>query len=372
MIMRYEYTNEQKLLKDSVRNFFKKELGGKLSELSLDFDRKLWKKMAGLGWLGVLISEENGGEGMSFMDLAIVLYEMGYASFASPYLTTAYLCPELLKEFGSPDQKKSLLPKIADGSLVVTNGLFEMDNEFGFRTVETRAVKKEDGFTINGAKFFVPYAEDADMILTLAKTGAADNDLTVLLLSRAAAGVQIEPLTAMGIEKQYQVTLTDVKVVGDSIIGKVNQGKKALEHALLKAAVAKSAEMCGGGERSMEIAVDYAKVREQFGKKIGSFQAIQHHCANMLTFFETSKWIMFDSAWRISDGVSYEEEASMCKAWVSKNYRDLTAISHQVMGGYGFMEETGLCRFFEHAKASESMFGDTDYHLGRIADRMGI
>jgi alkylation response protein AidB-like acyl-CoA dehydrogenase len=370
--MRYDYTNEQKLLKDSARNFFKKELGNNPSEISADLDKKLWKKMAELGWMGVLIPEENGGEAMGFMDLSVILYEMGYAGFATPYLATAFLCVDLLNDFGTKDQKKALLPMIADGRMVVANGLAEMDSEFGFLSVETTAAKKDGRQVLNGAKYFVGYAEDADLIITLAKTGMSVDDLTVLLVRKDAPGVRIKALAAMGIEKQFQVTFSDVDISPDNVIGEMHQGRKVLEQVLLKAAVAKSAEMCGGSERAMEIAVEYAKKREQFGKPIGSFQAIQHHCANMLTYFETSQWVMLDAAWRISEKIPYEEEAFMCKACVSKNYRDLAAISHQVMGGYGFMEETGLCRFFEHAKASESLFGDTDYHLSRLADRMGI
>jgi alkylation response protein AidB-like acyl-CoA dehydrogenase len=137
-------------------------------------------------------------------------------------------------------------------------------------------------------------------------------------------------------------------------------------------AVAKCAEMIGGAQRAMDMAIPYVKGREQFGRPVGAFQAVQHHCANMLTYADTIKFMTYQAAWRISEGLAFEKEASMCKAWGSESYRKLVALAHQVIGGMGFMEEYDLQLYFKQAKAAEQILGDADFHRELVAQEIGL
>jgi alkylation response protein AidB-like acyl-CoA dehydrogenase len=156
------------------------------------------------------------------------------------------------------------------------------------------------------------------------------------------------------------------------VLGKIGQGWRVLEKIILMAAVAKSAEMSGGARRVVEVAVQYVKEREQFGRPVGAFQAVQHHCANMLTYADTIKYMALHAAWKIGSGLPFEKDASMCKAWVSDSYRKLVGLGHQVIGGMGFMEEHDMHFYFERAKTAEVMFGDADFHREMVAQRMGL
>jgi alkylation response protein AidB-like acyl-CoA dehydrogenase len=173
-------------------------------------------------------------------------------------------------------------------------------------------------------------------------------------------------------DKQCELNFDRVEVPRENLLGELHGGLSILTKVLLKASVAKCAQMSGGGRKVIDLVVPYLKEREQFGRPVGSFQAVKHHCANILTFFDTSKFMTFQAAWRISQGLSFEKEASMCKAWVSDSYRQLVALAHQVMGGVGFMEEHDLQLYFKQAKTAEVAFGDANFHRELVAQQMAL
>jgi alkylation response protein AidB-like acyl-CoA dehydrogenase len=192
-------------------------------------------------------------------------------------------------------------------------------------------------------------------------------------------GVGIEPLITMAADRQSEVTFDNVAVSKDNLLGRPDQGWPVLKKVLQMAAVAKCAEMIGGAQCAMDMAIPYVKGREQFGRPVGAFQAVHHHCANMLTYADTLKLMTYQAAWRISAGLPFEKEASMCKAWCSDckawgsdSYRKLVALAHQVIGGMGFMEEYDLQLYFKHAKAAEQILGDADFHREWVAQEMGM
>jgi alkylation response protein AidB-like acyl-CoA dehydrogenase len=378
--MKYDLSPDQKLLKDTAREFFSKEFDTTLvRDMVKDgkgFTEEHWKKMAELGWMGILIPEQYADFEMSFLDMAVLLYEMGYACFPGPFFSTAVLGVITLLEAGSDPQKQKLLPEVARGDRILTLAWTETSRAYSASGISARADLQNDHYALSGTKLFVPYAHIADTILCAARTEDPQEDrepgISLFIVDGKSPGLGVEVLSTMAGDKLCEVTLDQVRISRENLLGERNQGWSVLKRVLLKAAVAKCAEMSGGAQKVLEMVVDYAKKRVQFGQPIGSFQAIQHHCANILTYVDTSKFMTYQAAWRISQGLPFEKEASMCKAWVSDSYRQLAALGHQVMAGTGFMEETDLQLYFKQAKAAETAFGDADFHREIVAGQIGL
>jgi alkylation response protein AidB-like acyl-CoA dehydrogenase len=212
----------------------------------------------------------------------------------------------------------------------------------------------------------------AGTIITAARTGEGPTDVSLFLVDGASAGLSMSPLVTMAGDKQSEVIFDGVRVSQAEILGEIGQGWPALQKVLLKAAVARCAEMMGAAEKVMELVLPWTKERIQFGRPVGSFQAVQHHCADMLTYKDTSTYMVYQAAWRIAAGLPFEKEAAMCKAWVSDSHRKLVALGHQVLGGLGFMEEHDQGLYFKRAKAGELFLGDPDFHRELVAQEMGL
>ncbi|MBU3916253.1 acyl-CoA dehydrogenase, partial [bacterium] len=215
-------------------------------------------------------------------------------------------------------------------------------------------------------------ARVADTIICAARTSESDKGLSLFLVDTKTPGITIQALDTISGDKTFELIFNQVSIPEKDLLGDLNGAWSVLETVLLKSAVAKSAEMTGGAEKVMEMVTDYVKGRKQFGKPVGAFQAVQHHCANMLTYLDTQKNLMYQAAWKISENLPFEFEAAACKAWSSDSYRKLTALGHQVVGGLGFMEEYDLQLYFKHAKTSELLCGDADFHREIVARKMEL
>lgn len=378
--MNYDLTTEQKLVKDSAREFLTKEIDSEfVREMIKDekgYTEEHWHKMADLGWIGLLIPEPYGDFGMSFIEMALVLYEMGYACFSGPFFSTAVLGVTTLLEAGNDDQKKEILPEVANGNRLLTLAWTEESATYSPKGISLRANPQDGDYILSGTKLFVPDAHVADTIVCVARTGeelAYEGDgVSLFIVDRKSPGIKINVLDSFMGDKLCEMHFDNVRIHKQNLLGEINQGWFVLKSVLQKGSVAKCAEMTGGAKKVLELAVDHAKKRIQFGRPIGSFQAVQHHCANILTYVDTSTFMTYQACWRISEGLEFEKEASMCKAWVGDSYRKLVALTHQVMGGLGFMEEIDLNLYFNRAKAAELAFGDGDFHRELVARHMGL
>lgn len=374
--MNFDFSQEQNILKESARKLLSRECTPEfVRQMITDeagFSEPLWRKMAELGWMTLLIPEAYGGSGFNFLDLSIILYEMGYHCLPGPFFSTVVSSGLCVLEAGTPSQKADILKGIADGKRKLSLAWLEKEGRYSVDGIALEASENTDGFVLKGSKLFVMDAHLADTIVCAARTGGAPADITLFLVDGGSLGLGVEPLDTFSGDKQCEVTFDRVAVPASGVLGEVNNGWPVLERVLLQSAVAKCAEMAGGADKVMNIVVPYAKGRKQFGRPIGAFQSIQHHCANMLTYAETIKYMTFQAAWRITEGLSYEPEASMCKAWVSDAYRHLVALGHQVVGGVGFMEEFDLQLYFKQAKAAQQQFGDAEFHRERVAEGMGL
>ena len=378
--MDYEFNKTQKILKDEAHRFLGRECPSdfvrEMAEDESGYSRKMWQKMAELDWMGIMVPEHYDGMGGSFLDMTVLLSEMGYHCMPGPFFATVVLGGLTILETANEAQKMDILPGLCRGEQLLSVAWVESDGTYDPGGIKMTAEIQGEEYLLSGTKLFVPYAHVADRLICAARTGQPSDGkhsgITLFVVDARQPGIGIEPLITMAGDKQSEVTFENVRVSEDNLLGQPDQGWPVLKKVLLMAAVAKCAEMIGGAQRAMDMAVPYVKGRKQFGRPVGAFQAIQHHCANMLTYADTLKFMTYQAAWRISEGLPYEKEASMCKAWGSEAYRKLVALAHQVVGGIGFMEEYDLQLYFKHAKAAEQVLGDTDFHREWVAREMGM
>jgi len=377
--MDLEHTEEQNILKSSAQSFLKKECPPSLMKDMKDDERgyppELWDKMVELGWLGVIIPEEYGGIGGDFLDLSIILEAMGEACCPGPYFSTVVLGGLAILSTGSDEQKQMLLPKLVNGELILTLALTEPGAWYGASGVKIQAAKDKDEYIIDGTKLFVENAHLADYILCVARTdgdAGSEEGLTLFLVDGKSEGLRCTLLETLAYDKQCEVVFDKVRVPGKNILGEPGQAWDILKDLQEQAAVAKCAEMVGGLQAAFDMTVAYAKEREQFGRAIGSFQAIQHHCANMVIDVDGARFITYQAAWKIAEGLPASMEAAMAKAWTSEASRRVTHLGHQIHGAISFCEEHDMHLYYRKAKAGEVAFGDGEYHLEKVAQQLGL
>ena len=366
----------QQMLRNSARAFLEAECPDSyVREMERDsrgYTPELWQKMAEQGWLGLIVPERYGGVGLGFLDLSILLEEMGRAMLPGPFFSTVVMAGMAVLDAGSEAQKQEILPRIADGQLIMTLALTEPSARWDARGVETAAEPVGNGFLINGTKLFVPDAGAADYLVVAARTGGADEDISLFLVPRESDGVSLTPLKTIALDKQFEVSLDGVEIPSSALLGELNEGWRTVEKVLQWGAVGKCAEMVGGSQQVLDMTVEYAQQRVQFGRPIGSFQAVQHHCANMATDVEGTRYITYQAAWRLSEGLPSELEVATAKAWVSEAYQRVCALGHQCHGAIGFTKEHNMQLYSRRAKAAELAFGDADLHLEKVADAIGL
>lgn len=376
--MNLNLTEEQIMLTKAARSFMAKkmpkEVLDRIDEEGLGYSPEIWKDMAEIGWTGLVIPERYDGAGMEFQDLALLLEEIGRVRPISPFFSTVILGALPIMELGTEEQKKALLPKIAAGEAIVTLALTEASARWGAQGISMKATPHEDEYLLNGTKLFVPDAHIADSLLCVVKTGEGtrpEDGISIFIVDAKSPGIRVVAQKALNEDVVCEVVFQDVAVPRTNLVGTLGGGWDEVRRILDRAAVAKCCEMVGGAQRVLEIAVQYAKDREQFGRRIGTFQAIQHHCANMLADVDSSRMITYEAAWRISEGLPFAIEAAMAKSWTSDAYRRVVLLGHQVCGGSGLIVEHDMPRYFKGAKVSEIAFGDGRSNRRLVADRLG-
>jgi alkylation response protein AidB-like acyl-CoA dehydrogenase len=377
--MDFSLSEEQEMLRKMARDFLVNECPKSLvREMEQDekgYSPELWKKMADLGWMGLVFPAEYGGEGMAFLDLAVLIEEIGRALVPGPYMSTVVYCGLPILDAGTDEQKKALLPKIARGELIATLALTEPSASWDPAGVETRATADGGDFVISGTKLFISDAHVADWLLCVARTkdsAKPENGITLFLVDAKSPGIKTTPLKTIGDDKQFEVVFDKVRVPKKNVLGEVDKGWAVVKELLPRAILAQCALMVGGAQQVLEMTVNYAKERVQFGRPIGSFQAIQHKCANMAIDVDGCRFITYQAAWKLSEGLPCSMEVAMAKAWVSEAYRRTCAEGHQIHGGIGFIKDHDMQLYYRRAKTSELMFGDADYHRELVAQQIGL
>jgi alkylation response protein AidB-like acyl-CoA dehydrogenase len=377
--MNFGFNEEQDLLRSTARKFLENECPSEVVRTLMDTPEgmtpALWGKLAEQGWLGLITPEAYDGMGLGLVDLVVLMEEMGRAVVPGPYFSTVLLGGLAILEAGTEAQKKEWLPKIAAGEKRVTLGWMEPSAQLGPEGVTLSAAEKGGTYTLSGTKLFVPDAHTADAVVVAARTGKPGAEgITLFLVPKGAKGLTVTLLPTMDqTRKLCEVTLQDVSLGADARLGEVGSGWKALSRVLDRATVALCAEMCGGAQKVLDMTVEYAKIRQAFGRPIGSFQGVKHKAADMLVDVENSKSITYYAAWAMDEGVAEGPlAASMAKAYVSDAYRKVSAAGIQLHGGIGFTWEHDLHLYFKRAKGSEFTFGDATYHRERVAQLVNL
>ena len=377
--MDFELGEEQVMLKTSARDFLEKECPKQLVRDMIEDEKgyspELWKTMADLGWMGLTLPEEYGGTGMSFLDLAVLLEEMGRALLPSPFMPSVVLAGHPIMAAGTEEQKEQFLPQIAGGDMIMTLAFMEPSGGEA-SDVTVTATPSGENFIINGTKLFVPDAHVADYLLCVTRTKDSPNKedgITLFLVDAKTDGIQTEVLKTITGEKLCEVTFNNVAVPKKNILGELDKGWPIMKRVLLEATVAECAWITGGARWVLETTIEYAKERIQFGRPIGSFQAIQHKLANMAVEVEGATSIMYYAAWALSENdPQLTLAASMAKAWCSDAYKHATFDGVQIHGGIGFTWDHDMHLYFKRAKTCEVTFGDADYHREKVAQLLDI
>ncbi|HEX4211093.1 MAG TPA: acyl-CoA dehydrogenase family protein [Candidatus Binataceae bacterium] len=374
--MDFGFSEEQEMLRQSARGLLEKEcpstLVRRLMEDERGYDVELWQKFAELGWLGLVIPEEHGGSGLSFVDLVLVLEEMGSVVLPSPFIWTVMFA-EAIKRAGSAEQKRRLLPEIANGKLIATIAWQEPSGSWGADGIAMAARAEGSGFVLDGVKLFVNDGHVADYLLVAARTSGEDG-ITLFAIEAKRSGIIATPLKTMDqTRKLTELKFSGVKASADDVVGRVGAGWKTLGEVLDRGKVMLAAEMMGGAQRVLDMTVDYAKVRVQFGRPIGSFQAVQHKCANMMVDIEGAKSAVYYASWAVSnDHAEAALAASVAKAAASDAYRRVSAEGIQLHGGVGFTWDHDLHLYFKRAKSSEVTFGDAAWNRELVAQAINL
>jgi 3-oxocholest-4-en-26-oyl-CoA dehydrogenase beta subunit len=368
--MDFRLTDGQELLVSTARDFFQQHCPTTLVQaMAIDpygFPEELWRHIARLGWPGLLIPTALGGSDGSILDVVLLVEEMGRACFPSPYIHSAVVATSLLLSAGNRVQQEHLLPAMARGERLCTLALSEENAEVA---PDAMAMQGEIGGRLNGTKLFVKDAHIADNLLVMVRGGGG---LNVLCLDRQQPGIRLLPMEAMSGDKLFAVTFSAVPIPAEVLVGAAGDGWDVLLPSLRLGALVRSAEMVGCAQRILGICVEYARVREQSGQPIGAFQAIQHHCADLLRNVEGARYITYNAAWKMSLGLECAAEVAMAKAHVSEASLWVARKGHQIMGAISYCEEHPLHLFHKRILAGGLDFGDTSLHLETVAQALGL
>ena len=373
-------SEEQEMLKNFARDFLEKEcpesLVREMEEDEKGYSPSLWKGMADQGWQGLIIPPEYGGSGMGYVDMVILTEEFGRALVPGPFLSTQAGGAIPLLDFGSEAQKKEHLPQIASGEKIWTLAVSEATGCFDAKGIQMEAKVEGDKLTLNGAKMFVRDAHVADYMTVAVRTGKsadAEDGVTLVIVDAKSAGVTTSMLKTIGGDKQCEVKFENVAVPMANVIGEVGKGWPILSKALLKVTMLECAYLVGLAHMDFEITVNYAKERVQFGRPIGSFQALQHKCADMVTDVDGARFLMYRAAMSVAEGdADADQEMHMAKTWCNEASRRVVAHGQQIHGGIGFTKDYRIQLYFRRQKMAELMWGDADFHRELVAQSLGL
>jgi alkylation response protein AidB-like acyl-CoA dehydrogenase len=371
--MNFAFTEEQDELRKTVRGFLDakspEEAVREQMETEAGYDQAVWSQMAEqMGLQGLHIPEEYGGSGYSYVELGIVLEEMGRSLLAAPFFSSVVLAANTLIHSGDDGAKKEYLPGIASGETIATIATTEPSGKWDESGITMEATGSGDSFTLSGTKMFVIDGHTASLIIVAARTAGG---VSLFAVDADASGLTRTALSTMD-QTRKQAKLEFDGVAG-KLIGEEGKGWDVLSTVMDLAAVGLAAEQVGGAQKVLEMAVEYAKVRVQFGRPIGSFQAIKHKCADMLLEVESAKSAAYYGMWCASEmNDELASVASLAKAYCSEAYFHAAAENIQIHGGIGFTWEHPAHLYFKRAKSSELLFGDPTYHRELLAQRIGI
>ncbi|PCJ17825.1 MAG: acyl-CoA dehydrogenase [Gammaproteobacteria bacterium] len=370
--MRYSFTDEQEQFRDMVRKFMSSNSASSdvraQMETEQGYDKGVWKNLSeSLGLPGLLIPEEYGGQGFGPIELGVALEEMGRSLLCAPYFGSSVLGTTAILNAATDKEKSRLLPELAAGNKLTALALAEGDGQWDASSIQTTATEQEGGYVLNGTKSFVVDGLNADLIVVVARQDntVEDEGISFFIVEGDAEGLNKRLLNTIDeTRKLTELELNNVRAVP---IGKVGGGAKALEKTLVLAYVALANEMMGGAQKLLENALEYAQLRVQFGRVIGSFQSMKHTLADLLLDVELAKSAAYYAAEAAAENAKdLPAVASLAKAFASDTYLKVAAACIQIHGGIGFTWENDTHLYFKRAKSSEVFLGSPELHRDKL------
>ena len=360
--MDLQFTEEQEMLRSALRDLLEQHSSPDdvraLEDTAEGFSTALWRELAGMDLVGLTLPEEHGGSGMGSLELVVLYEELGRALATTPHLTTAVLGAGLLLAGGTPAQREQWVPAIARGEIILTLARYEPHRGEGPEGIQVTAKGNADGYVLTGTKIRVPLANSADAIAVVARTGDGPTDIDIFFVAPTMDGVSLEQTLVLGSDAEYEVTFNDVELSTAHLLGEQEgTGWTALNTAMDDVLIAVAAWAIGGAQRALEMTVEYAKEREQFGKPIGSFQGLAHPVADMATELTGAQVLVHQAAWRKAQGLPLGPLAFMAKYYACDVFKRTTKVGQQVFGGVGFTRAIDIQLFFRRAKQLEITWG---------------
>jgi alkylation response protein AidB-like acyl-CoA dehydrogenase len=370
-------TEEQQMLREFARDFLDKECTEahvrEMEEDAQGYSPDLWRKMAEQGWHGLIIPEDYGGVGMTFMDLVILIEEFGRALVPGPFIPTCQAALVLL-EAASEEQKQRYLPSIAAGEQIWTLAYTEPSARFDAEGVELTATRQGESYILNGTKVFIRDSHVADKLVVVTRSGGAgEQGISLFVVDAGSPGITHTLVRTLASDKQTEIKFENVAVPAADLLGGEGQAWPLFQRAANKVTVLESAYLVGLAQRAFEITIDYTKERIQFERPVATFQALQHKAADMVTDVDGSRYITYRAAWAVAEADDdADEQVHIAKAWTSEASRRVVAHAQQMHGGIGFTKDYKIQLFFRRQKAAELAWGDADHHRNLLADKLGI
>lgn len=370
--MDFAFSDEQEELRRTARRWLEEKAPSSVVRMLMEsddgYDSEQWQELSQLRWQAMAIPEEYGGAGFGFLELSILFEEMGRCLYPAPFLSSMVLAAGAVLEAGNNEQKRRILPSLANGEKIGCLAHIEPNGRWDQSAIETTAKQTGDGWMLNGTKSFVIDGDIADLLIVAART---DSGIGLFEVEGEGPGVSRRRLETMDLtRKQAEILLEEAPA---ELLGEEATGGVALERVLEKAVVALASEQVGGAAKCLEMSVEYAKVRHQFGRPIGSFQAIKHKCAEMLVQVESARSAAYYAAWAASaDDDELRVVAPLAKSYCSDAFFFCASENIQIHGGIGFTWEHDAHLYFKRAKTSQLLFGDPAYHRDILAERIGL
>jgi alkylation response protein AidB-like acyl-CoA dehydrogenase len=368
------FDEEEEMLKRNARQVLEAEcppqLARDMETDDLGFPPDLWKKIADLGWLGLALPEQYGGQALPLTYLGIVTEELGRAIAPVPFHCTMVAALTIVAD-GAEAQRQEVLPRVSRGDLVLTWAVTERDPRLRPEGVHLEAVEEGDYFVLRGMKLFVENFTAADQCLVACRTrpgSTGAEGISLLLVDTRSVGITGTLLPNIAKDKQSEVTFDGVRVPRANLVGELHRGWPAVQQMLERATALLCAQMTGATRKTLELAVEYAKVRVAFGRPIGAFQSISHMCADMVIWMDGCHLLTYEALWRLGHGLPAGTEVSQAKAFCSEKCLAVTRNANIVHGGIAFTREFDLNLWFRRASAWATRLGSAFEHRARVAE----
>lgn len=372
--MDFAQTEEQSMLRETTRQFLQDQVSAEvirtIAESDAGFDESLWKSAAGLGWHSLAIPEEYGGAGYSFVELSIVLEEMGRSLYPGPFLSTVVMAVNAILMAGSESQKQMFLPAIASGDTLMSVAFFEGTHSVSVDDIALSATPDGDEWILSGTKTNVVFGHVAETVVTAVRTPGG---LSLFLVSTGAEGVTTERVDTLDVtRRQATIDFDEVRVGRGDLLGEQGSADSIIENVARLGVVGLALEEVGGAQWCLETAVDHAKTRYQFGRAIGSFQAVKHKCADMLVAVEHAKSTAYHAARVVDDDEEILVAAPLAQLTCSQAFLQAAGDAIQILGGTGFTWEHDVHFYLKRAKADSLMFGGARHQRRMLGDAIGL